>query len=124
MKKHWKLKRVGMGMFEYEVLFIFSNDLRRVANFINKKHEWKGTLKIDSDDGDFNKKGMCVGRDGYIPVIWMPRKPKTIEEQSTLAHECLHAVGWMSKHFGLKYDDNNDEVFTHAISHLYREAMK
>lgn len=121
MIKHkfgYKEVRVAMGMFEFDVICIVGHHKN-----LNKYARWKFDDEQFSYDSE-NARGCCLYRQGYVPVIWIPRKPKTGREYATLAHECLHATYRLFDWAGMNMVRDNEETATHAMSHLITSILK
>lgn len=114
----YKEVRVEMGMFEFDVLCIVGHHRN-----LNKYARWKFEDDQFSYDSE-NARGCCLHRLGYVPVIWLPKKPRTAREHATLAHECLHAVCRLFDWAGMKMSRDNEEVVTHAMSHLVTNILE
>ena len=109
-----------MGVFDFEVLVVIG-DYKTACAFVS----WKvGDKEIDftSLDRGYEPRGRCFFRRGYVPIIWIPRKPQSPREHATLAHECLHAVFHLFEWVDLPLTRDTEEVMTHAMSHLIANA--
>jgi hypothetical protein len=62
-------------------------------------------------------RGRCFHRPGYVPVIWIPRAPRTPREYGTLAHEVTHAVRLLMDWAGVPMTADTEEVQCHAVGH-------
>ncbi len=59
-----------------------------------------------------------------IIVVWTNAKLRATRRIIVIAHECLHAIGLMYAHVGVKYDPENDEPFTYMQGVLIEECLK
>lgn len=59
---------------------------------------------------------------GY--VIWMPKFNFTIDEYVVLAHECIHAAGYILADRGVVYYDESKEVLNYTFDSIYRFFLK
>lgn len=121
-----KLKeiRVSMGLFDFDVVCVVG-DYENACKYTAWKFEDKFVeeLGIESNYG-YEARGKCFFRAGYVPVIWIPAKPKTPREIATLAHECLHAVFHLFEWVALPVSRDTEEVMTHAQAHLVTNILK
>ena len=70
-------------------------------------------------------RGRYFYRPGYVPIIWIPCKPRTPVEYGTLGHEVLHAVRLMLFDWaGIPLSAQTDEVYCHAIGHAMRKILE
>lgn len=122
IKKEFGLKevRVHMGLFDFTVVCVIG-DKRKVDKFVAWKFDEKEVPKFDAN---YESRGRCYFRRGYVPVIWIPRKPKTTREYAILSHECLHAVFHLFDWVGLPITRDTEEVMTHSMSHLIDSILK
>lgn len=123
--KKWKgiiENRVHMGVFDFEVVVVVG-DYKTACSYALWKFEDKDTNLEDFDNG-YEPRGKCFFRRGYVPVIWIPRKPKTKREHATYAHECLHAVFHLFEWANLSINRETEEVMTHSMAHLITNGIK
>lgn len=101
---------------EYKVIVCFG------GNKVIKKvlHRW-GHKPSDILLDMSGRRGICYHTNGCHPVICMPRKPKTASEIGTLAHEAIHAVGYI---FRMIEQDSAEEIYAHSVSAIVRKVMK
>lgn len=110
---------LSAGTFEYDTNIIISKDLERCANFVNQKFEKTSNLFTSSD---FIARGkVFFSGKGHSPILWLPAPPITPSEQATLAHELLHIVFEVTNWAGISLCNHSEEVYTHMLSHLYRQ---
>jgi len=113
--------RASMGLFDFQVICIMGD-----YKHVNKYMAWK----FDSPDFDtegydmgYDCRGKCFYKTGYVPVVWIPRKPKTPREYATLAHECLHAIFHLFEWASIPITRDTEEVMTHSMAHLINEFL-
>ena len=111
-----KEKRVSMGLFDFEVICIVGN-YKKSLEYVKWKFQDKES-NLEEFDMEYWPMGKCFFRRGYVPVIWIPRKPRTKREHATFAHECLHAVFHLFEWAGLPLTRDTEEVMTHSMAHL------
>lgn len=109
-----------MGLFDFEVIVIVGN-YDTACNFVSWKFEDKET-DLRAFDMEYIPRGKCFFRRGYVPIVWIPHKPRTPREHATLAHECLHAIFHLFEWAGLPLTRDTEEVMTHAMAHLITHA--
>ncbi|MDO8885756.1 hypothetical protein [Candidatus Oleimmundimicrobium sp.] len=114
--------RVNMGAFDFDIIIIVG-DYKTTLAYVSWKFEDKKTNLADSDMGDIPR-GKCFFRRGYVPVVWIPRKPQNSREYATYAHECLHAVFHLFEWANLPLTRDTEEVMTHAMAHLITNGLK
>lgn len=116
--------RVHMGLFDFTVVAI-TGDYKEAYRYVAWKFEDKDLEKqLPELEGDYESRGKCFHRVGYVPVIWIPRKPKTAREHATLAHECLHAVYHLHEWSLVPLGRDTEEMTCHALAHLYTNILK
>lgn len=119
MKYGFKEKEIHMGLFDFTIVVIFG-DYKNIDKYI----QWK------FDDKDFNSsdslkpRGKTFCRVGYVPVIWLPKKPRTSREYGILAHEAFHAIFNMFTWANIPLTEDTEEVVAHSLSHIVNEVLK
>ena len=114
--------KVYMGTFDFDVI-VLVGDYKTALAYVSWKFNDKKT-RLEDFDMEYIPRGKCFFRQGYVPVIWIPRKPKTPREHATLAHESLHAVFHLFEWADLPLTRDTEEVMTHAMSHIITNAIK
>ena len=119
--KNIKHNTVHMGTFDFSVIVVVG-DYSEAFKFVC----WKFEDNTDMGDLDmgYEARGRCFFRRGYVPIIWIPAKPKTPREHATYAHECLHAVYHLFEWSGIPATRDTEEVMCHAMSHLITNGIK
>ncbi len=111
------VKRIDLGIFQFPVYFVTGKHKDADAYA-----RWKfDEPNLVGDTHPCGSKGMTYFKPGYVVIIWMPRKPKTIDEMSTAAHEALHAVQKLFDWASMPMNSSTDEVAAHALAHIVRE---
>lgn len=110
-----------MGAFDFEVIVVVG-DYKTTLAYVSWKFDDKDT-DLEAFDQEYIPRGRCFFRRGYVPVIWIPRKPKTPREHATLAHESLHAVFHLFEWANLPLTRDTEEVMTHSMSHIITNAI-
>lgn len=115
--------RTSMGMFDFDVICVVG-EYFAATKFVARKFEDEFFLEIaeDSNKG-YVPRGKCFYRTGYVPIIWLPGKPKSPREVATLAHECLHAVMHLFDWAAVPVTRDTEEVFAHAQAHLVTNIL-
>lgn len=109
--------RIHMGLFNYTVIAIVGAE-EKVQKYVRWKFE-DPEFKFDVGA----RWGACCYRPGYVPILWIPRKPKTTEEMGTLAHEALHAIFRLLGWAGMPADESTEEVLCHGVSHIVKTVL-
>jgi len=120
-----KLKeiRISMGMFDFDVICVVGN-YENAVKYSAWKFEDDFVIELgESSNKNYKPRGKCFFRAGYVPVIWMPQRPKTPREIATLAHECLHAVFHLLDWAAIPATRDTEEVITHAQAHLVTNIL-
>lgn len=115
MYQHFQM---DSGTYMYPINVIVGNDFKKCAKFANFKHEC-----TDYVIEDFDCKGCVFTRDGYAPILWMPRKPKTNEEYGTLNHEIFHIVYRVMSWAHIPLTESSEEAFCHQIKYLTQQFL-
>lgn len=108
-----------LGVFDYTVKVIIGPQERAVLWMTWYFREAKGVIHHDA-----GRRGLCVHREPYCPVIWLPRKPRTSRDHAVLAHEALHAVGHLTRWAAIEHSEHTEEVFCHALGHLVNGVLE
>lgn len=114
-KKRFGFKEISisMGLFDFDVVCVIG-DYENITKYIQWKFENKDFEMID----DYEVRGKCFFCKGYVPVIWIPRKPRTPREYATLSHECIHAIFHLFNWAGMGINIETEELMTHSVGHL------
>jgi len=123
--KKWKgitENRVHMGLFDFTVIVVVG-DYKTTLAYVSWKFEDKKT-NLEDFDMEYIPRGKCFFRRGYVPVVWLPKIPKTKREHATYAHECLHAVFHLFEWVSLPLNRDTEEVMTHSMAHLIANGLK
>lgn len=115
-------RAIHMGVFDFVVLFV-TGDYKKVREYVHWRFE-NNELCLEEFDYGFTPRGECFYKKGSVPIIWVPKKPRSAREHATLAHECLHAVFHLFEWADLPLTRDTEEVMTHAMAHLITEATK
>ena len=122
--KNWKgitEKKIYMGTFDFNIIVVVG-DYKTACAYVSWKFEDKDN-DLKKFDVGYIPRGECFFRQGYAPVIWIPKKPKTAREHATLAHESLHAVFHLFEWADLPLTRDTEEVMTHAMSYIITNAI-
>lgn len=111
---------IPMGMFEYNVRVVITEDFNRAKKYAAKIYE----EPIDDDIVDELARGRLFRKINYIPILWIPAYPKEPRDYATLAHECVHAVATMFEWAQIPQAWQTEEVECHAVGHLVNEILK
>jgi hypothetical protein len=122
--KKWKgitEKRVNMGAFDFDIIVVVG-DYKTACAYALWKFEDKETNLEDFDNG-YIPRGKCFFRIGYVPVIWIPKIPRTKREHATFAHECLHAIFHLFDWANIPITRETEEVMAHSMAHLITNGI-
>ena len=117
--------RLNMGMMNYTVLLVVG-EFKSALEYAAWKFDDPRLIEEQQND-EFVALGKCWCREGYVPIVWVKRKPKTNRELATLSHECGHAIFRMFEWAGMNINGETEEAFLHAQAHLvngFLEQMK
>lgn len=107
---------VDMSFVDMQILCVFGN--REVLQKKLRKVFDEPSLTIEPSN---TKLGETFMKDGYIPVIWVPRKPKKPREYGTLAHEATHAVSYMFRYLKTPINEDTEEIFSKAVGYIVQK---
>lgn len=107
-------KRVHMGLFDYTFIVAVFNDIKTIEQYV----AWKFDSFPPPDDYADVALGRTYYRTGYVPIIWIPKRPKTAKEWGTLAHEACHGVQHLFDWAGMRINKDTDEIFAHAVKRI------
>jgi hypothetical protein len=113
-----KEREIHLGMVDMEIVFATGKE-DNLAEYIAYKFETKEE-KIEIGSAY----GYCFYCDGYCPIIWLPRYPKTPRELGTLSHECFHASMHVARWLNMPVEEKNEEVIAHCIRFLVQNFLK
>lgn len=114
--------RVHMGTFDFTVICCVG-PYKSMSKYIAWKFEDEG-FDVEGTNFGYAPRGKCFFRHGYVPVIWIPKKPSTVREHTTLSHECLHAVFHLFEWADLPLTRDTEEVMAHAQAHLTASILE
>lgn len=114
--------RVHMGVFDFSTIVVVG-DYRTALAYVRWKFEDK-TSRLEESDIGYVSRGKCFFRVGYVPIIWIPKRPTSKREHATYAHECLHAVWHMFDWANIPITRDTEEVMTHSMAHLITNGIK
>lgn len=117
----FKIKNIEMGIFDYTVCAIIGN-YKNIKAFINWKFEEDWFNK--KYNNDYSPRGQVLHKNGYVPILWIPKLPKTAREHATLAHEALHCVYHLFDWANIPMSRDTEEIVTHSMSHIITEILK
>lgn len=117
--------KIDSGCFDFPINFCISNDIPRVAKWVNFKTELpsKNNCYVIKET-DFDCLGKRIYIPGYCPIIWLPRFPITPKEFGTLYHEIFHAICDVTRWVGVELTESSEEVFCHLIGHITKQFFE
>ena len=105
-----------MGLFDFSVVIVIG-DYSKMGEYVKWKFEDKDFDPVKWDM-NYIPRGKCFFRQGYVPIVWIPKKPRTSREHATFAHECLHSVFHLFEWASIPLTRETEEVMTHSLAHL------
>lgn len=118
--------RVHMGLFDYSVQFVvgdYNQSVKFAAWLLDDKYDAIEEMDAQINNGH-QPRGKTFRRSGYLPVVWIPRKPRGPRETATLAHECLHAIFDLIEWANMPISRDTEELVCHAQAHLVTEFLE
>ena len=118
--------RVHMGLFDYSVQFVvgdYAKSVKFASWILDDKYEVVEQMDAEINGGH-TPRGKTFRRSGYLPVVWVPRRPRGGRELATLAHECLHAIFDLIEWANMPIDRSTEELMCHAQAHLVTEFLE
>lgn len=116
MKHGLKEIRIHMGAFDFSVICIIG-DYKNTEQYVRWRFDDK-EFNAEKWDMGYIPLGKVFFRQGYVPILWIPRKPKTAREHATLAHEALHCVFHLFEWASLPLTGDTEEVMTHSMAYI------
>jgi len=114
--KGLKIAEANCGVFDYKVILTCgAKDAAQV--FARWKHDVPDTVLPE------NSRGLCIHRNGYVPIVWVPEYPNTPKQHATLAHECTHAAWHVLEWADVPIGRDTEEVLLHTAAFLYSTAL-
>lgn len=113
---------VPLAVFGTEILVVLGADTR-LAEYL----AYTTKLSLESQReriekiGDSN--GLCFEND-VSPIIWMPHRPKTAFDASTLAHEMFHAVYKVMLRAGVPLTEESQEIYAYALGFGVKRVLE
>lgn len=102
---------VNFGTFDFTVTCVIGSD-KGLQEYVRWKLEDQGITLNDP------ARGRYFLRQGYAPVMWIPRAPRSPREYGTLAHEMLHIVRVIMDWVGMPpLNHDTEEAYCHALGH-------
>ena len=121
MKHGFKEIRIEMGVFNFSIICIIG-DYKNCGKYIQWKFEDKD-FNAEAWDMNYIPNGKVFFRQGYVPILWIPRKPRTTREHATLAHEALHCVYHLFEWANLSMTRDTEEVVAHSMAYIVNEVL-
>lgn len=111
---------VHMGVFDFSV-HVVVGDLTRALGYARWLY---GDPDIRLADDHHPPRGLCFHRPGYCPIVWIPSRPRTPRQFSTVAHEAHHAVSYAMRWAGIEHTAETEEVFAHSLGFLVTRILE
>ena len=101
---------------EYKVIVCFGSP-KEIKKVLRKWGHHPADIVLDVE----GRRGICYHTKNCHPVIAMPSFPKNAKEIGTLAHEAIHAIGYI---FRMIEQDSAEEVYAHSVSAIIRTVLE
>lgn len=106
--------------YDFQYYVVIGKDFEKITKFI--------ALKLNDDEFSYHFKdsrGACFYRFNFIPVLWLPKVPKTAREYGTFSHEIFHLVAYiLNRWAGLKLElEISDEAYCHLIGKITTDIL-
>lgn len=115
---------IHMGMFDFSVIFVVG-EKKRLRKYLSFKIGKESAEKVltSEEEKDTVALGLTFFKPGWCPIVWIPHRPKSPKEFSTLSHEMFHALCDLFRWANIRLDESTEEVFAHAQGYLVRRAL-
>lgn len=120
MKKYKGLQEIKIycGVYDYTVNVAVCASFDIVRKYVRFKFE-EPTLECRAG----TERGLFFYKKNFAPILWLPGKPKTAREHSTLSHEAFHAVVYIMQWAGVVLANESEEAFAHLQAFIVYEIL-
>jgi hypothetical protein len=116
-----KRYELSCGQWDFTgVHVIVGKDIPALLKWVNNHFKEAG---IQFSDHNPAAGGRVWRKEGYWPVLWLPRRPRTSREHGTLAHECFHITYAILSWAGVVLSSESEETFTYLQGHLVTQVL-
>jgi hypothetical protein len=126
MAKRSKLLQIEIDFrtFDFKT-YCLIGDRTAALRWIEKLYESPGLAQRHINEP---VRGQYFSQPGYVPVIWLPKPPRTPTEIAALSHEMLHTVlhmlvRWAGMRVHPDHCASADEPFCHALGYGVRTVL-
>ena len=112
----------NMGMLDYTIRCIFGKE-ENAHLYIDKFFD-NETYNIRVTYGVNRALGVTFHKIGHIPIIWLPKPPKTPKEHATFSHEVIHAINYLFDWAAIPLSKATEEVFAHSVAHIINNVYE
>lgn len=116
----YRRKNLSIPLYKAKLVLIDTNDIGRMEKMFPG---WD----IEGYVFAHTIKGNIRGRDGFHRCIFIILNTHTDLSPITpgvIAHECLHAVGWIMDMKGCRHDIENDEPYAYLLEWMVNQVHK
>lgn len=119
-----KTFKVKLDIFDTWLTFYYDCDQKDISDKVFKYTKLE--LELDSamnacffvaEPDDYDNDGLMFG-------IWINNFDGSIKSIGILSHECLHAITWLLRRKGVKYNRYTEEVYCYMHQYVFESAMK
>lgn len=109
--------RMTGGSYEHDVHIVVTSDIKEARKIIEKDCEFKLV------ENAFGVRAFCLSEKGHVPVIWLPKPPRTVDDLSTFGHEVFHLTCTLMSWAGIPLSSSSEEAYTHQFKYLFKNIL-
>ena len=117
----YKTFQIDTGTYEFGINFCITEDLVKACKFINFKLELPNEDTLILTPKELNCLGKRIMIDGYVPIIWLPKFPKTPTEIGTAIHEIFHSICDCMRWAGIPLTNSSEEAYCHLLKYVTKK---
>lgn len=111
---------LNAGTYDLQYYVVIGKDFDKITTFIK--------YKLEDDEFEYHFKesrGACFQRFNYIPIIWLPKKPRTAREYGAFCHECFHLTAYILDDWaGMKFKTGvSEEAYCHLLGKIVTDIL-
>lgn len=118
-----KERNIHFGMFDFSFVYL-EGPRKNVEKFVRWKLDDYETPIQAPAQAAYGAHGLTFYRPGYVPILWLPRKPRTAREHGTVAHEVLHIVVRLMNWADVTLSSESEEVYCHAVGFAVTQVLE
>lgn len=112
---------ISAGTYEFNLYFCITENYTRLKKEVIRIQKRKPDEDIEIEG---KVRGCVFRKETFVPIIWIPRAPKTPREYATLQHEILHVVHEIMKWANMELNDHTEEAYCHLMGHLTNKIIE